>query len=444
MTSVLAELKKYRALKQVSINTVCSAVSIIANFASIPMFLNILGQKDYGIWIALFSMITWVSIADLGIGSGLRNMLGAALARQEYNKVQKYIFTAYVSITAICLSLLTLNYLITLAIDVGKLFPNYERNNIIYTYNYTVISFLLILQGKLLHSIAAAYHRSEIASIVNTVQTVGICVILMLINYFQMPADILSFVKLFCFLCVLIYFIPCALVVIKIVGKQHFTMKLYHLHTLKKLLNFGWRFLILQLSSIVLYSTDAFLLQYFFSPEITAEYGTYLKYFGIIVLLTTILGSPLWSVTVSESEKTNKIILNLLRNKLLFYYIFLILFSLLLIFIQKPIFQIWVPKLITTDYKMVLLISMYSLMQCLLFISGNIINGSGALMLQTIFAPIAAIMNLLLVIVGIKFFNLGVNWIIVSTIIANAPSLIINYVHCRKILNGTHRGIWSK
>ena len=295
-----------------------------------------------------------------------------------------------------------------------------------------------------MHSIAAAYHRSEIASIVNTVQTVGICVILMLINHFQMPADILSFVKLFCFLCVLIYFIPCALVVIKIVGKQHFTMKLYHLHTLKKLLNFGWRFLILQLSSIVLYSTDAFLLQYFFSPEITAEYGTYLKYFGIIVLLTTILGSPLWSVTVSESEKTNKIILNLLRNKLLFYYIFLILFSLLLILIQKPIFQIWVPKLITTDYKMVLLISMYSLMQCLLFISGNIINGSGALMLQTIFAPIAAIMNLLLVIVGINFFNLGVNWIIVSTIIANAPSLIINYVHCGKILNGTHRGIWSK
>ena len=120
MTSVLAELKKYRALKQVSINTVCSAVSIIANFASIPMFLNILGQKDYGIWIALFSMITWVSIADLGIGSGLRNMLGAALARQEYNKVQKYIFTAYVSITAICLSLLTLNYLITLVKNVAS------------------------------------------------------------------------------------------------------------------------------------------------------------------------------------------------------------------------------------------------------------------------------------------------------------------------------------
>lgn len=444
MNSVLAELKKYRALKQVSTNSVCSVISIIANLASIPMFLNYLGQKDYGIWIALFSMITWVSIADLGIGSGLRNMLGAALARQESNKVRKYIFTAYISVSAICISLLILNYIITLTIDVGRFFPNYEQKNIISIYNYTIISFLLILQGKLLHSIAAAYHRSEIASIVNTVQAVGICLIIILINVLQMPADILSFVKLFCFLCIVIYTVPCALVVIRIVGTKQFTLKHYHRHTLMKLLNFGWRFLILQLSAIVLYSTDAFLLQYFFSPEITAEYGTYLKYFGIIVLLTTILGSPLWSVTVSETEKANKIILNLLRHKLLFYYIFLMLFTLLLIAIQKPIFQIWVPKLITTDYKMVLLISIYSFMQCLLFISGNIINGSGALMLQTIFAPLAAVINLLLVVIGIKFFDLGVNWIIVSTIIANAPSLIINYVHCRKILNSTNQGIWSK
>lgn len=444
MNSVLDELKKYRVLKQVSTNTICSAVSIFANFASIPMFINILGQEDYGIWIALFSMITWISIADLGIGSGLRNMLGAALTRQEYNEIKKYIFTAYISISAICIILLTLNYIIIFIIDVGKLFPNYEQKHIINIYNYTAISFLLIFQGKLLHSIAAAYHRSEIASIVNTLQTVGICVILMLISYFQMPANILSFVKMFCLLCVLIYTLPCALVVTRIIGTQHFKMNSFHWHTLKKLLNFGWRFIILQISSIVLYSTDAFLLQYFFSPEITAEYGAYLKYFGIIVLLTTIFGSPLWSVTVSESETTGKTILNLLRSKLLYYYIFLILFCLLLLLIQKPIFQIWLPKLVTSDGKMVFLILIYSFIQCLLFITGNIINGSGALMLQTIFAPLAAVMNLLLVIIGIKFFDLGVNWIIGSTIIANAPSLIINYVHCKKILNGTNQGIWSK
>ena len=444
MTSVLDELKKYRALKQVSTNTACSAVSIIANFASIPMFLNILGQKDYGIWVALFSMITWVSIADLGIGSGLRNILGVALARQENNTIQKSIFTAYVSITSICILLFIVNYLITLALDIGEFFPDYEQIKINEIYTYTVISFLLILQGKLVHSIAAAYHRSEFASIVNALQTVGICVLLFTINYFEMPAEILSFVKLFCYLCVLIYTLPCIIIVIRIVGRKNFTFRLFHWFTLKKLLNFGWRFLILQISAIVLYSTDAFLLQYYFSPEVTAEYGTYMKFFGIIVLLTTILGSPLWSVTVSESENTGKTVLNLLKSNLLYYYIFLLLCCFLLLIIQKPIFQIWVPTLNTTDNTMVVLIAVYSFMQCILFTTGNIINGSGALFLQSILAPTAAILNLLLVIIGVNAYGFGVNWIIASTIIVNIPSLVICWIHANKVLNADLSGIWAR
>lgn len=70
-------------------------VSLLVTFLSVPLFLSYLGKETYGVWLAIFSVISWMSFFDLGLGNGLRNHLTHTFADNDTKKAQEYISTAY-------------------------------------------------------------------------------------------------------------------------------------------------------------------------------------------------------------------------------------------------------------------------------------------------------------------------------------------------------------
>jgi hypothetical protein len=81
-------------------------LAIVLSYLSIPLMIKYLGNVQYGIWSTLLSIMSWISLFDIGIGNGLRNKLSESLAKGEIKEAQLYISTAYTIIGAISLILI--------------------------------------------------------------------------------------------------------------------------------------------------------------------------------------------------------------------------------------------------------------------------------------------------------------------------------------------------
>jgi len=80
-------------------------VNLLVLFFSVPLSLHCLGAERYGIWIAMTSVLSWLSIADIGLGNGLMNLLADARGREREDLAQRYVATAFWGLAIIAATL---------------------------------------------------------------------------------------------------------------------------------------------------------------------------------------------------------------------------------------------------------------------------------------------------------------------------------------------------
>lgn len=76
-------------------------IAMAAGFAAVPLTLRHLGPERYGLWATLFSILAWVNLAELGLGTGLITSLSEAFARDRRDLAREYVSTAFWGLWAI-------------------------------------------------------------------------------------------------------------------------------------------------------------------------------------------------------------------------------------------------------------------------------------------------------------------------------------------------------
>lgn len=69
-----------KAIKNVLFSFFLKGGSILTSLLIVPMTLSYLNSYEYGVWLTLSSILSWIYILDIGLGNGLRNKLTEALA----------------------------------------------------------------------------------------------------------------------------------------------------------------------------------------------------------------------------------------------------------------------------------------------------------------------------------------------------------------------------
>lgn len=91
--------------------------SVACTFIQIPLALRLLGTDGYGFWIALTSATLLLNVADLGLGAGMQNEIGTALAHGDSRRAAMLFFTGATLLTGIAAALLVLGIPVARAID---------------------------------------------------------------------------------------------------------------------------------------------------------------------------------------------------------------------------------------------------------------------------------------------------------------------------------------
>ena len=270
----------------------------------VPLALNYLDVTRYGIWLALSSLVGWFSFFDVGMGNGLRNKLSESLAKNEDEKARNYVSTAYFSLFLISLSsfflFLFINYFLNWsAILNTNDVPNYELSLIS---SICIWFFLLKLVLQLLNNIIYAIQLPAFKDLIETTgKLLNLLIIFILIH--TTKNSLLYLGISYSAAPVLIMFIASLLFFSKSFKKFRPSLKFFNINYFKDIFGLGGKFFIIQISAIVLYTTDNIIIAQLFSPKEITPYQIAHRYFGMVLMGFVIIVTPFWSAITEAFAK---------------------------------------------------------------------------------------------------------------------------------------------
>ena len=276
--------------KEVLFNYIFRGVGIILGLLSTSINLGYLGLTLFGQWATIASIASWINYGDFGIGNGLRNELASAVALNNEEKQKKLIVS-----TAKILGQLSIILLFLLIFITEILFATDVMSSSLRIPMYiTNFFFCLELFFGIGRSVAYGYQMSWLTSLAQCT-TIILRIIGVLVLKFY-PPSLIFFALINGFASVIGNFVLISVLIREVKIRFKNRLKEYIDNSLKSsIIGVGIQFFILQISCIVLYSTDNLIINKIISPEAVTKYDLISKIYYTGENLFAILLISLWS-----------------------------------------------------------------------------------------------------------------------------------------------------
>lgn len=431
--------------KHIGWSTFYKIGSILANFLLVPLTINYLDTTNYGVWLTLSSFISWFSFFDIGLGNGLRNKFAEAKSLGNYKDAQALVSTAYFTIGTISSTVILIFLILNQFINWTQLFnTDSELENVLSVLLPIIFAFFgLQLVVKLITNI---YQADQNHSIQGKIQFFGQALSLITIWLLTKTdkSSLIIFGSIFTALPVLI-----------LVGLNLFAFKtrfkdfkpkfsLWKKEYLKEITGLGFKFFIVQIAAMILFSTDNFIISKLFGPEEVVPYNIAFKYFSIVTMGYTILITPYWSsFTEAYAEKDFQWIKKSVSNIQKIWLIIPI-GLVAMVLLSNWFYKLWIGQTISISFNLTLGMAFYVLILTWTMIYNYFINGVGKIKLHLFVSVFTIFLNIPLSI----FFAIVLNWGVTGIIWGTSICLLVNLsfmpYQYRKIVSKQDTGIWSK
>ena len=402
-------------------------LSMLISFVYVPIVLNYLGEEDYGIWATVLRILSWINYFDLGIGNGLRNELTAAFSNDPDNidKHRKLISNAYIIFIILFSIIAIIVIAITPLVNWPWVFGINNGNNRQFTAVITIsflcvcVAFILSLSKSISYSLQKA-HICNLFGVIKQLFMLGSVWVFSKL----MPANLVLISVLYGLSSIFAEFLMS--VVIFIPRKELIpSARDFELNTSKSIANLGFKFFIIQIAGLVLFTTDNLIITNLFGPEQVTYYTTVNKLFTIITTLFATVTQPFWSAiraTSSNGEigKVKKICKEIGVCMIIAFIGVLALFVL-----YKPIAYIWLGKNLNYPDGLIFYMALYTIVYIWCNGMALITNGLEIMKGPMIIAIIQGIINIpasYFLAIVCKF---GVVGVLMGTIFAMLISAVI-------------------
>ena len=284
---------------------------MFVSLAIIPLYINYFVDNTLlGIWFSISSVVNWLLMFDVGIGNGLRNNLVPFIVRKDLLSIKKYISSAYIVMGIICVLIGMFGFFLielvewnsVLVISDGSISASVLTSAIQIMFVSVVIQLFL----KIITSILYALQKTILPNFLLLLSNSLIAIYLIFSEHNPVLVDkfyALSVVHLFCINLPLLI----ATIVVFATSLKGSVPNVHHFdyNASKKVLGLGYTFFIIQISLLLINSSNEFLINVFFEPKMVVEYQVYHRAFSISLTFFAVLTIPIWSA-VSKAISENK------------------------------------------------------------------------------------------------------------------------------------------
>jgi O-antigen/teichoic acid export membrane protein len=419
----------------VALTFVYRVLAIGLSLLLVPLTINYLGIEQYGIWMTLLSVMTWVTFFDIGLGHGLRNKLAEALAANNVSLAR-----TYVSTTCLVISLIALIFFAILALTVpfapwDKIFNttivgDAELARVVFvTGSFVLLNFILLLSNQIFF----AYQKASFAALQPVLLNFFVLIAIFILTHHARGS--LFYLALSYGLSMTLS----SLLLISYLFKKHseimLSVKYIDLSKIKEVTSLGVKFFIIQMAVLIIFATDKMIITQVLGPEHVTPYVVVFQLFSIITIGHTILVTPLWSAYTDAYAKGDIKWIRSVLKKLNLLMIPIIIVVLLLVVFARYIISIWVGPEIEISYLLVVFMGVFVVVSVWNNNYAYFVNGIGEVKPQLYSAIFAAIINIPLSVYFAKSLDMGNSGVILGTIISLSLFAVIGPIQSYYILN---------
>jgi len=437
--------RSVKARKNILMSFVIRLVSIVIGFVFVPLLVHYLGTSEYGIWITMSSVIAWVSYFDVGMGNGLRNRFAESLARGEHKLARIYVSTTYAALSMIFGILFVLFLVVNPFLNWSDILntPREISGELSTLATLTVGFFLLRFILRLISVIITADQRPAIANLFDPLANVVSLIAILILMKTTEP----SLINLGLVLGLSPVVVLLAASIIFYTGeykKYRPSFRQVQLNYFKDLVGLGLQFFIIQITVVVIMSTNNLIITQVVGPEAVTSYNIAYKYFGLISMGFVIITNTYWSAfTEAYVKKDFGWIKRILRNLMRLWGLIIVVVAIMLLFADK-FYLLWIGPKVQVPWLLSVFTALFIIIYVWYSIFIYFINGTGKIKLQLYTSVAVALMNIPVSIFFASHLELGAAGVILGSCVTYLPGAIIAPLQYRRIVRNTDTGIWGK
>ncbi len=442
-TLIVSENRSDNLKKNILLSFTFKGLNILLSLFLVPITMQLISNKDYGIWLTLSSIISWISFFDIGLGNGLRNKLTEAIALRKIKLAKIYVSTTYAVLTIIILLVVILFLFVNHFINWSKILnSNSEVGNdlnFLASIVFSCFSIQFILQ--ILNTVTIANQQPSKSAAISFFINLFTFIIIFILSK-TIKGSLLLVGITYSIIPIVVLIIYSYILFHGEYKKIAPSLKFIRFKFAKKITTLGFRFFIIQITAIVIFQTNNIIISQLFGPEQVTPYNIAFKYFGIISMGAAIIMSPLWSAFTDAWTKKDIDWIKKTVIKLQYIWFALIILGLIMLFISPIIYKLWLGNKIQISFEISLWMCIFFLISSWNMIYVQFLNGVGKITLQLLSGIFGTI--LIIPVSYILADVYGIKGIIITQTLLVLINTLWTYVQYKKIISKTAIGIWNK
>lgn len=434
-----------KARKNVLITILIKALGVGIGFIYFPLSLDYLGAVKFGIYLTMISMVDWFLNFDVGIGLGLRNKFGEAVARDDEEDAITYVSTAYFSLGIIVIVvtaiLAVLNYVLP--------WPSWIQVTSDLEAEVRALGLIIILAfgirfiAGIVYEIFYALQRMAYVEFFLFLSKAIFLILILLLPFIQADSLLLfgsaksltfALVPLF----VGFYFFATQF------AKYRPSLKTVRWDYFKGLFTLSLKFFIIKISMLVIHQTNNFLIALFVSLQGVSQYEAAYKFLSIFMMLFVILNNQLWPSNLEAYVKGEFEWMRKSMQVVSRIWLGTVVLASLMVLVSPWFYSIWLQDNLDVPMKISIAVACSICLTTWVNMHNLVLNGTGKIKLQMYAWIFAALINIPASIWLAKYLELGVVGIVLGTFVSMIPLGILSPIQVRRILAQKDSGIWAQ
>ena len=419
-------------------------LSVLLALAVVPLSIHYLDTERYGVWITLSSILSWINLMDIGLGNGLRNKLVKALTDQDHEYGRTLISTTYALVIGIVVLVMIIVGFVLPHLNFQAIFniKTISQHELSLSVIISFIAFCLLFAMKPITAVIMATQRASFDNLLllvgNGLGIIGIIVL----NYARNGhGSLLELVTVFSLAPPTAYFIGS----IYLYGRLPTLrpgVRFVDLSEVKNLVSKSAQFFVIQIAAAIIFTSNSVVMSQLFGNEVVTKYNVAFRYFSIVMIVQTIILTPIWSAVTEAYLKQDFAWIRSVINRLVTNSLLLCLVIVAQVIAAPLMFRYWLGSELNIDYPLLLAVAFYMILNTFGSAFTYVINGAGTIRLQTMTSVCTSIFGIPTAIYfGQQYGPVGV-------VIANCLWLLLflplRVMQCRRIVTNTAVSIWGK
>lgn len=431
-------------VKKNIIGSLCiKGCSILISLLLVPITLGYVSSELYGIWLTLSSIMLWLNFFDIGFTLGLKNKLTEAIALSNWNKGKALVSTTYFMMILIFIPLCILLELIIPHINWSNFLnvnPLYNEE-IIKALHVLVACFCLQMIVNVLTAVIAAYQQVALSSAFPVIGNFLSLIVIFVLTKLCPPSLV---VLGFAISAMPIFILLIASVILFHKKFKSVSPNIRYINRIyiKDLFSLGAKFFLIQMQIVILYQCTNILISNVAGPNEVTAYNIAYKYLGITMMIYTIILSPLWPAFTDAYTKKDFAWMKNIYKKMINLYLISAILLIIMVVISPYIYYLWIGEKANIPLLMTICVAIYMMIHSWDTLQVQLINGIGAIKLQTYVTLIGLILHIPLSLFIGKY--IGAVGVICSMIIINIIYSCFFTIQISKLLNQKGKGIWTE